>query len=149
MADGSDIEPWYTNSYEVLHGTDPRVHQVANEGSGWREGLVTIATYSDQAISGPWDNVGTIQYVSAEDTGAEYPVYSKDFHFDLGNPESPDFSSPADVSHNDYPSSDVFPWDCGPASAMLGGDITVCGWTNREDLGGGSILYDIYSNDDL
>ena len=48
--------------------------------------------------------------------------------------------------------ADEFPWDCGPASAMLGGDVTLCAWTSRWETGTPPnviLHYDIFLNEDL
>ena len=40
------------------------------------------------------------------------------------------FDDPEVVSGADD-SSDEYPWDCGPCSAIRGSDITICAWTKR------------------
>ena len=71
-----------------------------------------------------------------------------DFFYIGGDPEDPSFSDREEVSDLGNHSSDEYPWECGPCSAMRGGDITVCAWTRRqewEEL----VFYDILGDQDL
>ena len=122
-------------------------------GENVKEGLVTIATYTDQTDLTLGDRVGTIQYISEGASGTEFPVYSVDFYYpeilgfpDLQNPEFADLVQVSDAGNH---SADEYHWDLGPNSAMRGGDITVCAWTRRVlDPEGGYTVYDIMGDHD-
>ena len=151
---GTDIEPYYTNSELVMqHWWEPgaAIRKVYDGGQYYREGLTTISTYSDQADNDPYDRVGTIQFISAPNGSQEYPVYSVDLWYINEDPQDPDFSQTIEpVSDSGNSSSDEFPWECGPSSAMRGGDVTFCAWTKKFQQDQPPLLiYDIISDQDL
>lgn len=132
---GHNIKPYYTNSELVMHNPpEYAIRRVANGGADYREGLTTISTYTDQTTNDPYDKVGTIQFISAQNEATEYPVYSVDFWYVSQDPQTLHFEPPEPVSDSGNSSSDEFPWECGPSSAMRGGDVTFCAWTKKSDL---------------
>ena len=153
LPDGSNIKPYYTNSELVMqYWWDPvqAIRQVYDGGDDYREGLTAISTYSDQTDNDPYDRVGTIQFISAQNEATEYPVYSVDFSFEDQDPQTLHFEDPEGVSDSGNSSSDEYPWECGPSSAMRGGDVTFCAWTKKfQQEQPPLLIYDIISDQDL
>jgi hypothetical protein len=141
--DGNEIRPFYTNSYAVYNDTDYNViYEINNESGPCREGLPTIAAYTDQS-----SDIASIQFIQQDSTATTtYPVVGSILdQYNSGDPEDPDFDWDTTISVG-Y-SDDDSPWNLGPSNAIRGDENDVlCAWTGFSTGTAPNIWADINDN---